>query len=475
MHHRGGGQDPRVAHPGILSVEPGTLRAVPNPITELRDLPRVDALAGEISSPDLPEALAVDLARTGLEIARSQITKGQSADIKEIVDDLVQSTRLSRTRRVINATGVLLHTNLGRAPLSEAALQAIQLAASGYTNLELDLGDGARGGRGSYVRRLLRSLTGAKDALVVNNNAAAVLLALAATSAGKAVPVARGELIEIGGSYRLPDVMEISGADLVEVGTTNRSRLGDYQIALQLHNTGAILKVHPSNYRVEGFTEEATIAQLAHLAGSYDVPLIHDAGSGLLDNSAPWMERPLPSWLSDEPAVTQSLQAGADVVTFSGDKLLGGPQAGIAVGSSEVIGLMREHPLARALRIDAITEAALTATLGSYARGAIDEIPFWRMTAIGESEITDRLKGLTSRIGGSVVDGESLIGAGSVPGVGIPTPQLVLEDEDHLYQGLLRAERSVAARRMGGDLVIDLRAVDPDDDFVVAEMVARCR
>ena len=442
---------------------------------QLRDLPRVDDLVGQISSPDLPGSIAVELARTGLEIARSQITGGQPADIEEIVGDLVEATRLSRTRPVINATGVLLHTNLGRAPLSEAALDAMGTAGAGYTNLELDLGQGARGGRGSYVRQLLRSLTGAEDALVVNNNAAAVVLALAATAAGKEVPVSRGELIEIGGSYRLPDVMEISGVRLVEVGTTNRTRRGDYQTALQIHHCGAILKVHPSNFRLDGFTEEASVGELADLARTYEVPLIHDVGSGLLDHDAAWLERPISGWLSDEPAVRQTLEAGADVATFSGDKLLGGPQAGIAAGSHEVIGRMRKHPLARVLRIDAITDAALAATLDSYAREGIDEIPFWAMTRIRAAELTARLEPLESQIGGSIVAGESLIGAGSVPGVGIPTPQLVLNGEDNLYLGLLRAERPVAARRVEGNLVIDLRAVDSGDDLVVAEMVARCR
>jgi L-seryl-tRNA(Ser) seleniumtransferase len=448
---------------------------VSKPITALRDLPRVDTLAGQVDSFDLPGALAVDLARTGLEIARSQIGSGRPADVEQIVKDLVEATRLSRTRRVINATGVLLHTNLGRAPLSEAALEAIRVAATGYTNLELDLGQGVRGGRGSYVRLLLRSLTGADDALVVNNNAAALLLALAATSAGKAVLVARGELIEIGGSYRLPEVMGISGASLVEVGTTNRTRIGDYETAIQLYETGSILKVHPSNYRVEGFTEEASLGDLADLAHAHDVPVIHDAGSGLLDKTARWLERPPPAWMLDEPAARESLEAGADIVTFSGDKLLGGPQAGIAVGSSGLLGLMRRHPLARALRIDGITEAALEATLGCYAREAVDDIPFWRMTRIPHTEIGARLEMLRSQIGGSVVNGESLIGAGSVPGVGIETPQLVLQGEDHLYHRLLRTEQPVAARRMGGDLLIDLRAADPDDDLVIAEMVTRCR
>ena len=456
-------------------MEPGTLRVVPNPIKQLRDLPRVDDLVARITSPDLPGSIAVELARTGLEIARSQITGGQPANINEIVGDLVESTRLRRIRQVINATGVLLHTNLGRAPLSEAALDAIHAAASGYTNLELDLDEGTRGGRGSYVRQLLRSLTGAEDALVVNNNASAVVLALAATAAGKAVPVSRGELIEIGGSYRLPEVMEISGVRLVEVGTTNRTRTADYQTALQIHDCGAILKVHPSNFRVEGFTEQATVGELADLAHSHDMPLIYDVGSGLLDHSATWLERPASGWLADEPAVRQTLAAGADVATFSGDKLLGGPQAGIAVGSHKVIGRMRKHPLARALRIDAITDAALAATLDSYARGAIDEIPFWEMTRIRTTELIRRLEALASRIGGSIHDGESLIGAGSVPGLGIPTPQLVLEGEDHLYQSLLRAERPVVARRIEASLVMDLRAVNPDDDLVLAEMVATCR
>lgn len=444
-------------------------------ITSLRDLPAVDKLVASLGETRLPRTVTVDLVRSALDVARSEIQSDGGADPETIARDLLTSAHMNRSTRVLNATGVLLHTNLGRSPLSRKALDAMSLAAGRYTNLEIDLSSGQRGGRGSYVLDLLRTLTGGEDALVVNNNAAALLLALAATSEGKAVPVARGELIEIGGSYRLPDVMATSGAKLVEVGTTNRTRIGDFVTAVQIHTVGAILKVHPSNYRVEGFTAEASLAELAELADGARVPLIHDVGSGLLDKEASWLTSADSAWLSSEPAVRQSLERGADIVTFSGDKLLGGPQAGIIVGSSETISKLRSHPLARALRIDGATNAALASTLESYAEGRADEIPFWRMAHLAESDLMERLGTVREGIGGEVRDGISLIGAGSVPGVGIPTPQLVLGGADHLYLPLLKGKVPVAARRQHGDLLIDLRAIDEADDATLTEMVIRCR
>ena len=444
-------------------------------ITSLRDLPAVDKLVASLGKTRLPQTVTVDLVRSALDVARSEIQSEGGADPEAIARDLLTSAHMSRSTRVLNATGVLLHTNLGRSPLSRKALDAMSVAAGRYTNLEIDLSTGQRGGRGSYVLDLLRTLTGAEDALVVNNNAAALLLALAATSEGKAVPVARGELIEIGGSYRLPDVMAASGAQLVEVGTTNRTRIGDFVTAVQLHTVGAILKVHPSNYRVEGFTEEASLADLAGLADGARVPLIHDVGSGLLDKEASWLTSADGAWLTSEPAVRQSLERGAEIVTFSGDKLLGGPQAGIIVGSRGAISKLRSHPLARALRIDGATGAGLASTLESYAEGRADEIPFWRMAHLTDSDLRERLGTVREETGGDVRDGVSLIGAGSVPGVGIPTPQLVLVGADDLYLPLLRGEVAVATRRQHGDLLIDLRAVDEADDATLMEMVIRCR
>jgi L-seryl-tRNA(Ser) seleniumtransferase len=435
----------------------------------------VDEVLNALDGLGLPRPLLVQSARSALEQARVEIASGGEPDVIGLATDLVTGVRRAATHPVVNASGVLLHTNLGRAPLSSRAADAAHTAAASYTNVELDLGTGDRGGRGGYVRELLRALTGAEDALVVNNNAAAVLLALAATATGKAVPVSRGELIEIGGSYRLPLVMEAGGARLVEVGTTNRTRLGDFTTALQIHDCGAVLRVHPSNYRMEGFVEEAALEDLVVLAHQHEVPLIHDVGSGLIDATAPWLGARLPRWLADEPGVRQSIDAGADLVTFSGDKLIGGPQAGIIVGTGRMVERVRRHALARALRVDAMTDAALAATLESMADGNAEDIPFWRMATLTDAELGPRVERLAARIGNRVIAGESVIGAGSLPGVGIPTPQVALEDEDHLFGPLLATDHPILTRRQGQDLLIDLRAVAPDDDELVAEMVARCR
>lgn len=439
-----------------------------------RELPPVDQVVDGLGETALPRPLVVECARSALDLARDEIARGGKADANRIAADLVAGLERSASQKVINASGVLLHTNLGRAPLSPRAAEAALAAAASYTNLEMDLDDGGRSTRGSYVRALLQALTGAEDALVVNNNAAAVLLALAATAPGRAVPVARGELIEIGGSFRLPLVMESGGARIVEVGTTNRTRLDDYATALQIHDCGAVLKVHPSNYRVDGFVADVPVADLADLAHSREVALIHDLGSGLLDADTPWLATK-PAWLSGEPGARQSIDAGADLVTFSGDKLVGGPQAGIIVGSAEAVDRLRRNPLARALRIDAMTDAALAATLETYANGDADGIPIWHMAMLTESELAARVTDLSSRIGGVSRPGESVVGAGSVPGVGIPTPQIVLEGEDHLHGRLLAAPKPVLTRRLDKDLVLDLRAVADEDDDVIADMVAGCR
>lgn len=440
-----------------------------------RDLPAVDELMIALGEIDLPRPLLVDSARSALDVARAEIARGGKPDAYRLAADLVRGLRRSASHRVVNATGVLLHTNLGRAPLSLRAAEAARTAAISYTNLELDLASGERGRRGGYVRDLLRTLTGAEDALVVNNNAAAVLLALAATAPGKAVPVSRGELIEIGGSYRLPLVMEAGGARLVEVGTTNRTRLGDYETALQINTCGAVLRVHPSNYNVEGFVETVPISDLVVLAHEREVPLIHDVGSGLIDETAPWLGKQAPAWLAGEPGVRQSIEADVDLVTFSGDKLIGGPQAGIVVGRAKTVERLRSHPLTRALRVDAMTDAALAATLEALAGGDPMEIPFWRMATLSPGDLTPRVEQLATRIGGSVGGGMSVMGAGSLPGVGIPTLQIALEDEDHLHGRLLDSEHPILTRRQGKDLMIDLRTVAPDDDDLIADMVARCR
>ena len=435
-----------------------------------RHLPSVDVLAERIDS-SLPRALVMDACRLAVEQARAAITRGEESDVDQIARTTVRAIERSAGVPVINATGVLLHTNLGRASWSERAVARAASAAAGYSNLEIDITTGERSRRGGYVETLLRTLTGAEAAFVVNNNASALLISLTALARGYSVPVSRGELIEIGGSYRLPDVMDASGARLVEVGTTNRTRVGDYQTALQTHRCAALLKVHPSNYRVEGFTEEASIADLAKLAAHHGIPLINDIGSGLLDAETAWV----PGWLRGEPGARQAIEDGAGLVTFSGDKLLGGPQAGIIIGSADLVEAVRRSPLARALRVDGVTYAALAATLEQYLDGPPTSIPFWRNALLDEATLRSRCEAVADQIGGVVADGASAVGGGSAPGTEIPTPQVRLSEGQSLYSCLLDQERPILTRRDGGDLVVDLRAVEPADDAAVAAGIGRCR
>lgn len=435
-----------------------------------RELPQVDNLVDQVES-SLPRLLKVAAARDALREARELIGSGETPNVGHIYASELQRAEREAGISVINASGVLLHTNLGRARWSGAAVAAAAGASAHYTNVELDLESGERSRRGRYVERLLCALTGAEAAHIVNNNASALLLALAATAGGTSVPVSRGELIEIGGSYRLPAVMEAGGVNLVEVGTTNRTRIGDYQVAVQTHRCGAILKVHPSNYRISGFTSEATISELAELASSRSIPLIHDLGSGLLDSSATWV----PAWLRTEPAVVQSIESGANLVLFSGDKLLGGPQAGIIAGSSHWVDTMRKHPLSRALRVDGTTYAALGATLAAYANGDVETIPFWRAALLDPKELETRTRVLADRVGGSVEEGASAVGGGSAPETPIPGWILRLSGEAAMYVRLLEGGSPVLTRREGGDLIVDLRAVDTEDDTKVGEAILRCR
>ncbi len=441
---------------------------------EYRDLPRVDDLAGQLSAEGLVIDLATTVAREAIETARRLLDEGKSP-----VDPLSHARSVAaellalKPIRVINATGVLLHTNLGRATLAAESNDLSATVATHPATVEMDITTGNRGKRAAYARRLLQSLTGAEDALVVNNNAAALLLALAAVAGtGKAV-VSRGEEIEIGGSFRLPELMAASGASLLEVGTTNRTRLSDYEAVIG--DAAAILKVHPSNYRLEGFAESVSYEALATLARRSDVPLIADVGSGLLDANVPWMPGSPPQWLAEEPGVRQTLDDGADLVLFSGDKLLGGPQAGIAVGRADLIQRMATHPLARALRIDGSTHAALASTLEMYASGRGTSIPFWAMVSLSYDELELRHQQLLDRLEGKgeVVRGESVPGAGSVPGETIPSPNLHLAGSaDTLWEKLLAASPPILARRREGTLVIDLRTVDPADDALIAETLS---
>lgn len=435
--------------------------------------PSVDTLASSLDTGTLPRALLVEVARRAIETSRSTGADAEATARAE-------TARLSglRPRRVINATGVLLHTNLGRAQVPPDAAAISEISAAGASPLEFDLSTGSRGGRGAYAHALLTAITGAEAALVVNNTAGALLLSLAALAGEQSVVVSRGELIEIGGSFRLPELMAASGAHLAEVGTTNRTRLKDYRKALN-GSVGAILKVHPSNYRIEGFTDAASFAELGALAQDHDLPFIADVGSGLLDSRVPWLDGPPPIWLAEEPAVRQTLTDGASVVLFSGDKLLGGPQAGIAVGSVEAIDAMRAHPVARAVRIAGPMLDALGATLELYADGRGSDIPFWAMASLTEEQLDDRCRSVlaSAAVSATVIIDRSLPGAGTVPGMGIPSPVILVAGEvESMWRSLLDGPIPIVGRRVERGLIVDLRAVLPSDDAAVASALsAACR
>jgi len=371
---------------------------------------------------------------------------------------------------------VVLHTNMGRAPLAADALRAMQNVAAGYSNLELDLESGRRGSRYTHCADLLTELTGAEDALVVNNCAAALVLAVNALAAGRGVVVSRGELVEIGGGFRIPEILGRAGARLLEVGSTNRTRLADYSEALEGGGAAAILKVHRSNFRISGFTEEAGVAELAGLAADAGVPLIHDIGSGLLVD-------PASLGLPNEPTPAASLRDGADVAVFSGDKLLGGPQAGLVVGSADVVTGMRGNPLCRALRVDKATLAALEATLRLYREPdrALREIPVLRMLSTPAEALEARAGGLArdpalAAMGVEAAPGRAAVGGGTFPEVEIPSWTLrVTPSEctvDHLAARLRAGDPAVVGRREEGALVLDLRTVDPAVDDALTQRLA---
>ncbi len=433
-------------------------------MVSLRSIPSVDTLAGELGE-GLPRGLAVVLARAAIEEARTDLKQGVATDATALGLSHADAMKRRRPHRVINASGVLLHTNLGRAPLHPEAAAAASRAATAYGNIEFDLITAQRGGRGEYLAELLKALTGAEAAHVVNNNAAALLLVLATIASDRDVPVSRGELIEIGGSYRLPELMSVSGAHLREIGTTNRTRLSDYEQAIG-DATALLLKVHPSNYRVVGFSEEVDMDGLVGLSRDCEVPLAYDVGSGLIDTEVPWMAGPPPPWLMGEPGVRQELDRGVDLVLFSGDKLFGGPQAGVIVGSAALVARLKKHPLARALRIDGATMAALTTTAELYLDDRIAEIPFWTSVMTSSDELATRLLNLECEP--LVVEpGSSLLGAGSVPGLEVPTPVGRIKDGGARWRELLMIDPPILTRRDQGDLLIDLRAVDPKDDAAV--------
>ena len=421
----------------------------------LRDLPSVDELARGSDDP-----LAVDAARAVLARAREQIQAGTNpGDLNERLQQELSAARAARLRRVINATGVIVHTNLGRAPLAAAALEHVVEAAAGYSNLEYDLDAGGRGSRQTHVADLLRRLTGAEAALVVNNNAAAVLLALAALAEGREVIVSRGELIEIGDGFRIPDVLARSGAQLREVGTTNRTRAADYANAIG-PETAVLLRVHQSNFRVVGFTEQPSVRELAEVALSHELVLVDDLGSGALVD------------VGDEPTARASLAGGADLVCFSGDKLLGGPQAGIVVGRADLVERLRRHPLQRALRADKLTLAALEGTL----RLALDrpnDVPVLRMLREPSQSVRARAERLAELVGGEVEETVARAGGGALPLAELASYACAV-DED-LAAPLRAADLPVIGVVRDGRLLLDCRTLTDAEVAEVAEGIRACR
>jgi L-seryl-tRNA(Ser) seleniumtransferase len=442
----------------------------------LRRLPAVDSLLHSAEASQwmatLGRDLVVAICREALEAERRRILAGRAyagdealwADIAARLRAVVQPS----LRPVINASGVILQTNLGRAPLSEATLDAMRRAGEGYSNLEYDLDAGERGSRYDHAEALLRRLTGAEAGLLVNNNAGAVLLALSALAQGREVIISRGQLVEIGGGFRIPEVMAQSGVRLVEVGTTNRTYTRDYQAAIG-EETAALMRVHASNFRVIGFAHQPPLSELVALAHERGLLLIDDLGSGTLLDTAPY-------GLPHEPTVQESVATGADLVTFSGDKLLGGPQAGIIVGRADLIAQLRHHPLTRALRVDKTTIAGIQANLLHYVRGeATREIPIWRMMAATADEIAARAHALIAALGPvgarcTVVPGQAMIGGGSLPEESLPTALIAVavDAPSDAARALRRGDPAVVARVQDDRLLLDLRTVLPREEPALA-------
>jgi L-seryl-tRNA(Ser) seleniumtransferase len=427
---------------------------------KLRDLPSVDELLRDERLAAEPHELAVAATRLALERAREEIRAGRKPGdlVAMAVSELARARRPS-LRRVLNATGVLVHTNLGRAPLAEAALDRVAEVGRGYSNLEYDLELGKRGSRQDHLGPLLGRLTGAEAALVVNNNAAAVLLALAALAEGREVVVSRGELIEIGDGFRIPDVLARSGARLVEVGTTNRTRAADYERAIG-PETAVLLRVHQSNFRVVGFSERPRLGELAEVAGRHELPLVDDLGSGA------------PAAIGDEPTPAESLRAGADLVCFSGDKLLGGPQAGVVVGRGELVERLQRHPLQRALRADKLTLAALEGTLTlAFDPATRDEVPVMRMLHEPIEAVRARAERLAGLVGGEVEDTVARVGGGALPLAELPSAACAVEEE--LAGPLRLGQPPVIAVVRDGRTLLDCRTLtDAEVDEAAAAVTA---
>jgi L-seryl-tRNA(Ser) seleniumtransferase len=424
----------------------------------LRDLPSVDSLVTDELVARHGRPLVVGAVRAALARAREEIRSGfDPGDLGERVERELVARRRPRLRRVLNATGVVVHTNLGRAPLAEAALERLQEVGRGYSNLEFDLGSGSRGSRQDHLAAALRDLTGADAALVVNNNAGAVLLALAALAESREVVVSRGELVEIGDGFRIPDVLVRSGARLVEVGTTNRTRLADYESAIT-DGTAVVLRVHQSNFRMVGFTERPPLRDLSRLAERRGLDLVDDLGSGALTP------------LGDEPTARESLEAGAHLVTFSGDKLLGGPQAGIVVGRADLVERLRRHPLHRALRSDKLTLAALEGTLAAFRSG---DVPVLRMLGEPAEDVRARAERLASLTGGEVEATIARVGGGALPLAELASYACALPEA--LAGPLREADPPVIGIVRDGRLLLDCRTLTDAEVDEAARAIAGCR
>jgi len=442
-------------------------------VDALLDAPAFEELLGAYARERVVTAIrdAIDEVRGSIAGGTSPADVTDAAIYASLAAVSLAAGDVPSLRRVINATGVVLHTNLGRAPLADAAMQAMAGAARGYSNLEFNLESGSRGSRYDHCVGLLTELTGAEDALVVNNNAAALVLALNTVARGRGVTVSRGELVEIGGGFRIPEILERSGARLVEVGSTNRTRTGDYSEAVETEDVAALLKVHRSNFRMTGFTEEAPMADLAKVAAAAGVPLLYDLGSGLLVDPA---ELGLP----EEPRAETALRSGADVVAVSGDKLMGAPQAGLLLGSAELIGAMRRNPMCRALRVDKVTLAGLEATLRLYRdpKGARSKIPTLRMLSESTDVMQARANELAERLSAAgaaavPVPTESAVGGGTYPGVTLPSWGVALETPagaEALAAALRLGDPAVVGRIVDDRVQLDVRTVDPseEDDLI---------
>ncbi|HEU5302108.1 MAG TPA: L-seryl-tRNA(Sec) selenium transferase [Acidimicrobiia bacterium] len=433
-----------------------------------RVLPAIERVVAALSDGHdaLPQVVLARCARDAVDAARARVTDGAELAPDDVIADARERAELLERRMlrpVLNATGVIVHTNLGRVPLDAADLDAAARIASGYSNLEYRLDEGRRGSRHEHAGSLLALACGAEAGIVVNNNAAAVLLALGAVARDREVIVSRGELVEIGGGFRVPEIMAESGCRLVEVGTTNRTRRDDYASAIT-SATALVLKVHASNYRMVGFTETTPVSALAGLGP----PVMVDAGSGLLDDRTPWLPH-RPAWLADEPGIRQAVDDGADLVTFSGDKLLGGPQAGIILGRADLVDRIARHPLARAVRADKLTLAALQHVALTYLRGDAARLPLWRMATATLDDLRTRAEVIARDVPhAKVVDSEAVAGGGSLPGFTIPSVGVSVEvdDPDRVLAGLHR--RDVVARIVEDAVLADLRTVEPADDVILA-------